>query len=80
MDIVAIHDYGGGFDSTWNSIGPSGEQVNFLRHLLPETIPNSRIMSFGYDSRSLFNGTGPRVLDIAEGLWKGLDSIRKSTT
>jgi len=79
VDIVAIHGYGGGFDSTWNSIGPSGEQVNFLRHFLPETIPNSRIMSFGYDSNSLFRGTGRRIYNIAEDLLNGLESIRKST-
>jgi hypothetical protein len=78
VDIVAIHGYGGGFDSTWNSIGPSGEQVNFLRHFLPETIPNSRILSFGYDSRSLFRGSGTRLADIAKDLLNGLKSIRES--
>jgi hypothetical protein len=78
VDIIAIHGYGGGFDSTWNSIGPSGEQVNFLHHFLPETIPNSRILSFGYDSRSLFRRSGIRVTDIAKDLLIGLESIRKS--
>jgi hypothetical protein len=79
VDIVAIHGYGGGFDSTWNSIGPSGEHVNFLRNLLPETMPHSRIMSFGYDSRSLFRGTGLRIADISEDFVNGLESNRQNT-
>jgi hypothetical protein len=77
VDIVAIHGYGGGIDSTWNSIGPSGEQVS-LRHFLSETAPNSRILSYGYDSRSLFKGSGPRLANIAGDLLKGLESIRKA--
>jgi hypothetical protein len=79
VDIVAIHGYGGGFDSTWNSIGPSGQQVNFLRHLLPETIPNSRILSFGYDSKRLIRESGIRLSAIGKDLLIGLESIRKSS-
>jgi hypothetical protein len=47
LSIVAVHGLDGHREKSW-SAGP----VNWLRDFLPKEIPNSRIMSWGYDART----------------------------
>jgi hypothetical protein len=48
--IVAIHGLNGHREETWTA----KNNVNWLRHpnMLPEYIPNARIMSWGYDANT----------------------------
>ena len=48
FSIVAVHGLGGHAMTTWTH-DSTGKL--WLRDFLPQTIPNARIMSFGYDSR-----------------------------
>ena len=48
FSIVAVHGLGGHATTTWTH-DSTGKL--WLRDFLPHTIPNARIMTFGYDSR-----------------------------
>jgi hypothetical protein len=51
--IVAIHGLNGHREETWTATN-KGEKVNWLRdsQMLPNVIPNLRIMSWGYDANT----------------------------
>lgn len=46
VDVCFVHGVGGGNISTW-----SLKNFCWPRDLLPEDIPNARILSFGYDAK-----------------------------
>ncbi|KAF1952737.1 TPR-like protein [Byssothecium circinans] len=48
VDIVAVHGLNGDREKTWTA--SSG--VNWLRDLLPQDLPNARIISWGYDANT----------------------------
>lgn len=48
ISIVAIHGLNGHREKTWTS----KNNVLWLRDLLPQILPNARIMTWGYDSRT----------------------------
>ena len=68
--IVAVHGLGGHREKSWTT--PRG--TNWLQSLLPRDIPNSRIMTWGYDAspsrspdrepQSLQNVSKKLVLDL----------------
>lgn len=43
-----VHGLNGHWHDTWTS----GNNVFWIKDLLPEFLPNARILSFGYDSRT----------------------------
>lgn len=48
----------------------------WLEDLLPEQLPNARIMAYGYNSKILKDATSGRIQDHAKGLLNALDSVR----
>jgi hypothetical protein len=48
QSIVAVHGLNGHREKTWTS----KDNVNWLKDLLPEKIPNARIFSWGYDANT----------------------------
>lgn len=46
--MIAVHGLNGHRERTWST--PSG--INWLRDILPADIPNTRILTYGYDSRT----------------------------
>ncbi|GAT21210.1 SesB [Aspergillus luchuensis] len=46
VDIVFVHGLGGSRDATWTI-----DDVCWPQALLPQDLPKTRIMTFGYDSR-----------------------------
>ncbi|KAF2178451.1 hypothetical protein K469DRAFT_718263 [Zopfia rhizophila CBS 207.26] len=48
VDIVAVHGLNGHRDKTWTA----SNGVNWLRDLLPQDLPNARIMTWGYDANT----------------------------
>jgi hypothetical protein len=46
--IVAVH----GLDGHWKNSWTADNQVFWLKDLLPHDVPNARIFSYGYDSRT----------------------------
>jgi len=47
LSIIAIHGLNGDREETWSTGG-----VNWLREFLPDDVPNARILSYGYNSRT----------------------------
>lgn len=66
---------------TWsrqNDKKDKGPPIFWLRDLLPEKIPNARIMSFQYESKVLFNTSRGGVSDTATQLLNKLQTAREN--
>ncbi|KAK6523116.1 hypothetical protein TWF694_006012 [Orbilia ellipsospora] len=74
-DIVAIHGLGGGQYTSWTN-GANG--FFWLKDALPESIPESRIMSFGYNSKVAFSPSTSGLDDAALELLNKLYLTRAS--
>ncbi|CAG9982688.1 unnamed protein product [Clonostachys byssicola] len=73
LDIVAIHGLGGHPIKTWRS----GKSV-WLRDFLPSAIPEARIFTFGYSSKTTFAKTVSEIGDFARELLERLLSVRRN--
>ncbi|VUC30279.1 unnamed protein product [Clonostachys rosea] len=73
LDIVAIHGLGGHPIKTWRS----GKSV-WLRDFLPSAIPEARIFTFGYPSKTTFAKTVSEISDFARDLLQRLISARRN--
>ncbi|CAH0048541.1 unnamed protein product [Clonostachys solani] len=73
LDIVAIHGLGGHPIKTWRS----GKSV-WLRDFLPSTIPEVRIFTFGYSSKTTFAKTVSEIGDFARELLERLLAARRN--
>ncbi|KAG4277747.1 hypothetical protein FPRO04_06990 [Fusarium proliferatum] len=76
VDIVGIHGLGGHPFKTWRE--KEGRHL-WLRDSLPTHIPQSRIMSFGYDSTVLFGKSRSQIYDYAVDLANRLEIFRQSS-
>lgn len=45
--IIAVHGLNGHRDNTWTSKG-----INWLQEFVPQVLPRSRVLVYGYDSRT----------------------------
>ncbi|KFY74393.1 hypothetical protein V499_05575 [Pseudogymnoascus sp. VKM F-103] len=75
VDIIAIHGLGGRPFDTWTH--PKTKNM-WLRDLLPLTMTNSRIMTYGYDAGVYKNKGTLRILDNAENLLFSILNTRKT--
>ena len=73
--VLAVHGIGAHPDRTWTS-----GDVNWLRdeHMLPQAIPNARILRFGYESQWLGkDAIQQRLSLVADQMLRGLMESRK---
>ncbi|KAL6796306.1 hypothetical protein GGI42DRAFT_345133 [Trichoderma sp. SZMC 28013] len=77
VDIIAIHGLNGTREGTWTD---RDTKINWLCHkdFLPKIIPNARVLSFGYNSKSYFNSGNPGVNDFASELLASISTSRKT--
>ncbi|KAJ5714223.1 uncharacterized protein N7483_011404 [Penicillium malachiteum] len=75
VDIVAVHGLGGHREKSWTT--PDG--VNWLRSLLSQDIPNSRIMSWGYNASSGPGQEQHSLQNLSEKLVLDLYRLREMT-
>ncbi|KAK0509728.1 hypothetical protein JMJ35_008122 [Cladonia borealis] len=73
LDIVAVHGLNGQARTTWQD--PESKSV-WLKDFLPHALPNSRIMTFGYDSALGFSRDRGGVESFAKDLLNRLRMIR----
>ena len=76
--VIAVHGIGADPDRTWTT-----NKGNLLkdRHMLPESIPNSRIMRFGYASQWLGKeAINQRLPLVSEQLLHSLVGFRKASS
>lgn len=51
--IVAVHGFCGHREQSWTHIDQTtGEEVMWLKDFLPDYVPGSRVMTFGYNLQS----------------------------
>ena len=51
--IIAVHGFCGHRERSWTHIDETtGEEVMWLKDFLPDYVPGSRVMTFGYNLRS----------------------------
>jgi hypothetical protein len=77
-DIIAIHGLNGHHKDTWTVEGVDGVPVNWLRDLLPKKLPDTRILSFSYNSRVQFSKSTSDILDFATQLLEQLLAVRRT--
>lgn len=71
---MAIHGLGGHPFKTWTE----GDAL-WLRDFLPSSIPEARILTYGYDSGVAFNKSASGISDFARDLLECVRMIRKDT-
>jgi len=76
--IVAIHGLDGHRTESWTA----GNNILWLRDLLPDKVPTARILTYGYDAntRGKAQLTNQTILDHAETLVTKLVLFRKETS
>ena len=73
FSIIAVHGLGGHAMTTWTH-DSTGKL--WLRDFLPRTIPNARIMTFGYDSRVVGSKSVIGMMGNANNLLTQLSLLR----
>ena len=74
--IVAVHGLCGDPYDTWTD---GASKKLWLRDFLPFQVPNTRIMSFGYDSLVAFSKSEIEISDVAADLLNRLNGERDTT-
>jgi hypothetical protein len=66
--IVAIHGLNGGRWSTWTYKAKGKTDVMWLQDLLPDKLPQARVMTFGYNADMVNNYSTSNIRDHARKL------------
>ncbi|KAH7322547.1 hypothetical protein B0I35DRAFT_425961 [Stachybotrys elegans] len=77
IDIIAIHGLNGHREKTWTN---SATGLNWLsdKHCLQKEVPNARVLTFGYNSRTYFSRSDSYVQDFASDLLVALQANRRT--
>lgn len=77
VDIVALHGLNGHRDLTWTDRSTG---LNWLSHenCLSKDIPNARILTFGYNSKTYFSRSKSNVQDFASELLAAISTRRQA--
>ncbi|OCK76186.1 hypothetical protein K432DRAFT_437179 [Lepidopterella palustris CBS 459.81] len=76
VDIVAIHGLNGDAYTSWKH----ENGILWLKDLLPETIPGSRIFTYGYPSQLFFSNSMAGIRDYSQRLLSSLSGVRDEDT
>lgn len=77
IDIVAVHGLDGDRERTWTYKGETHHCL-WLRDLLPEDLPGSRIFTYGYNSKVLGSKSVSSVRHFATVLLRDIQRNRKN--
>ncbi|OBT38924.1 hypothetical protein VE00_10715 [Pseudogymnoascus sp. WSF 3629] len=79
VDIVAVHGFGANPNYAWTADVGSKVRFSWLEHLLPKEVPNSRIMTFSFQSNWLLHAPKTRTTLCATALVEALRNKRQET-
>lgn len=88
LSIIFVHGLGAFPDTTWRKQRPqdsdgnssSSTEVSWVRDLLPDDLPQSRLMYFNYDSTSYNDASQKELEDFALELLNAFDISQLRTT
>ncbi|KAI0101549.1 hypothetical protein GGR51DRAFT_563451 [Nemania sp. FL0031] len=78
VDIVAVHGLGSNVDWSWTWQDNEGHRVHWLKDLLPNLIPNARIIAYNYESKWHADAPKTRLELCGEELIRSLHNFRTS--
>ncbi|OBT52075.1 hypothetical protein VE04_08013 [Pseudogymnoascus sp. 24MN13] len=79
IDIVAVHGFGANPNYAWTADVGSKVRFRWLERLLPKEVPNSRIMTFSFQSNWLLDAPKTRTTLCATALLDALHNKRQET-
>ena len=68
LDVVAVHGLNGECFRSWTHEETTGEQTLWLKDLLLQRLPRTRVMTFGYDASVVGNTSVAGIRDNARKL------------
>ncbi|KAG9021524.1 hypothetical protein FS842_006570, partial [Serendipita sp. 407] len=76
VDIIAIHGLDGHRENSWTA----DDGTMWLRDLLPDDVPNARILTYGYDAytRSFSRTSTKTIFHHAEAFVEDLSRLRRA--
>ncbi|KAG8861848.1 hypothetical protein FRB91_000092 [Serendipita sp. 411] len=76
VDIVAIHGLDGHREDSWKA----DDGTMWLKDLLPDDVPNARILTYGYDAytRSFSQTSRMTIIHHAEAFVEDLSRLRRA--
>lgn len=77
ISIVAVHGLGSNPKWTWNYDLGGGKTCMWLKHLLPEDLPNTRIMAFNRNSKWNIDAPVKSIEECGHELLNHLRDYRK---
>ncbi|GAB1316537.1 Alpha/Beta hydrolase protein [Madurella fahalii] len=77
LDVVAVHGLNGDCIRSWTSESPTGTKTTWLNELLPYKLPNTRVMTFGYNASVLNNISIAGIREVARILLSQLRDKRE---
>lgn len=78
IDIVAVHGLDGDRERTWTYKGETHHNCLWLRDLLPEDLPGSRIFTYGYNSKVFGSKSVSSVHEFAIMLLREIQHYREN--
>ncbi|KFY43045.1 hypothetical protein V494_02119 [Pseudogymnoascus sp. VKM F-4513 (FW-928)] len=79
VDIVAVHGFGANPNYAWTANVGSKVRFSWLERLLPKEVPNTRIMTFSFQSNWLLDAPKTRTTLCAAALVDALRNKRRET-
>ncbi|KFY23005.1 hypothetical protein V491_02668 [Pseudogymnoascus sp. VKM F-3775] len=79
VDIVAVHGFGANLNYAWTADVGNKIRFRWLERLLPEEVPNSRIMTFSFQSNWLLDAPKTQTTLCATALLNALHNKRQET-
>lgn len=76
QSVVAIHGLGGHYKAAWQATGPHGSEVNWLKDFIPRVCTDARVMSYGYDSQTVFTQSVATIRDQALAFLNAILDVR----
>jgi hypothetical protein len=71
--IIAVTGLAGHAFGSWKS---RGEPYMWLRDFLPESVPNARILTYGYDTKLPGSQSTASILELSKKLLESVKTIR----
>lgn len=77
FSIIAVTGLAGHAFGSWKSRGRS---AMWLRDFLPQSVPDARILTYGYDSKLFMNNSTASIREFSRNFLEALNTARANDT